>query len=1398
MKNHLKSFLAICLCCIFPLMLSSCSKKHNFSTEWTTDSEYHWHICTDENCNEESDKATHTWDNGTLENHKMVYTCTVCHKQKTEDLAHSYSSWSFDEENHWKECSVDGCTEKIELAEHNFDEGTVSGHNTIYKCQTCGYEKSTPNNHINSKVWSSDDENHWQICTIDGCDEKINLESHNWDKGVVSGHKITYTCLTCEKTKVEDSSHEAIPNHYEYDDENHWEICKINGCNEKMNIVAHDWGEGTLIDHNISYTCKICKAQKTEKAPHTFSNDWTSDNYGHWHACTIEGCTEKSDYYVHALLEDGSCSICGKTITDCEEHNFNLEWTFDDENHWHACSSSTCSVREDFEAHNFDDGVVKGHQKIYTCKCGKVKEVDLDHNVSETWSKNELYHWHICTIEGCGMVLDKSSHNFDEGTLKDHKMTYKCLDCGYEKIVDVEHQFGSEWLSDGEYHWHTCTIDGCTATSEKVAHSWSNADVYDHKNHLTCTICGKTYTEEIPHNYESEWIKNETHHWHICTVSGCTEKEDYAEHTFDEGIIKNHQLVKTCSGCGYEEIIDLEHNFSQEWSKDETHHWHACTVSGCTEKEDYAEHTFDEGTLENHKMHYTCSCGYSKDVDLPHNFSETWSSDETYHWHSCSVDGCTEVGAKEKHILNYMNEDEETITYHCPICDKDIVVSNDKYIKAIENFAKEKYGVKLSDVTIKSKIVVDIKFAELCISKDENGKLYGYGSGTIVEPDKLNELMTVKFLIDGEDAYFYYNKNTNSYDGDTYVKVNLVDYLKTAVIALANKVSLPLDSIIEMLNESKDEISETLTSILDSIKDCYKDNRIKLNEAVKFFVENFFTSVSDEKNVVYTFNFEKIEKFNEYLENTKIKDIINSKFGANTYNALTVVLMQAPGMTVESIVELLKEQGIDVYQILDDIDAKIAEVYAFIMGFMGQGTETIDESATPIEPIEPEEPTMTAPKLEDIINLILEKSGKDIKIGDIGEIITSMKDMTVTDIINLIVQPKQDYTVQDLQIMISEKLTTYGDMTVYQIAESYMIMSVDETNEEEQETNHTIVYSMISSILEMLKTNVSIKFTTDGNGTISNVNINVDFDAFGGTLELIKDYKTEAKYDDLKTELNSLTFGIEFLEKNFKFGYSNYTETIIKNEDGTKVLKYSKEEKKSSSYSSDVYEFVFDEKGNLVTYKNYIEYSYTGTNYTQSYSYTTEASINFENNIEIDKLCGNWLCIYVNDLSGKYEYTSFENNVTTTSVSIPCVLFYYNTLTKEFSLTMSNFEDASHIYEDKDVTIVETSYGYLVCKTCKTCGDKIYIEVLSTLSGSVEETFCEKYDEYVSNNKIENSNIENAYFNLVGTDFYYAYNIESGCFELVDVEDLTLTGTGIYAEDYGKLYSFEYRLFIEK
>ena len=107
-----------------------------------------------------------------------------------------------------------------------------------------------------------------------------------------------------------------------------------------------------------------------------------------------------------------------------------------------------------------------------------------------------------------------------------------------------EHTSGTEWKSDSNNHWHICTVDGCGVIIEdsKAAHTASEwiidtaaTATTDGTKHKECTVCGyvmETATIlatgiEHTHNYSSDWKADADEHWHECS---CGDKANKAAH----------------------------------------------------------------------------------------------------------------------------------------------------------------------------------------------------------------------------------------------------------------------------------------------------------------------------------------------------------------------------------------------------------------------------------------------------------------------------------------------------------------------------------------------------------------------------------------------------------------------------------------------------------------------------------------------------------------------------------------------------------------------------------------------------------------------------------------------------------------------------------------------------
>ncbi|MGN0804086.1 MAG: Ig-like domain-containing protein [Candidatus Coproplasma sp.] len=102
------------------------------------------------------------------------------------------------------------------------------------------------------------------------------------------------------------------------------------------------------------------------------------------------------------------------------------------------------------------------------------------------------------------------------------------------------HTAGTEWQKDATNHWHLCT-SGDGYEMDKGAH------VYDNDEDATCNVCNyeRTITPSHTHTADSVWQKDGTYHWHNCTDTTCTEKLEKAVHVYD------NDEDATCNVCEY-------------------------------------------------------------------------------------------------------------------------------------------------------------------------------------------------------------------------------------------------------------------------------------------------------------------------------------------------------------------------------------------------------------------------------------------------------------------------------------------------------------------------------------------------------------------------------------------------------------------------------------------------------------------------------------------------------------------------------------------------------------------------------------------------------------------------------------------------------------------------------
>ncbi len=116
-------------------------------------------------------------------------------------------------------------------------------------------------------------------------------------------------------------------------------------------------------------------------------------------------------------------------------------------------------------------------------------------------------------------------------------------------------------------------------------------------------------------------------------------KDDAPFGTYEINFIPGNQFTATCVAA----TVTVTHDCvpATTYTTDETHHWKACTVTGCDKEFEKDTHKFENA------CDTTCDvCGYTRTIT--HNYSKT-EKDASQHWTVCSVCNTEEPGSRENH-----------------------------------------------------------------------------------------------------------------------------------------------------------------------------------------------------------------------------------------------------------------------------------------------------------------------------------------------------------------------------------------------------------------------------------------------------------------------------------------------------------------------------------------------------------------------------------------------------------------------------------------------------------------------------------------------------------------------------------------------------------------------------
>lgn len=600
------------------------------------------------------------------------------------------------------------------------------------------------------------------------------------------------------------------------------------------------------------HTCKVCgyyyDDNETDKLEHNYSEKWLYTEEGHYHACIDEGfeslkCNEEKHKFNDVVVlptydtkgyTRHTCEVCGyyydDKFVDELEHNYSKDWSYNETNHYHSC------IDEGYEA------LTNGEEKHkFLVDESAIESASLDDFDFTYMDDSKTYE--ISKYRGTSkkIIIPSSYNGISITSIGDNAFKYNdsletiviggnidrlgdfafygCLNLKNvyilnKKVISIgSDEFGSTWdASDffiyvpeyliNEYNAITADYWQFYCASKGKITSLNSQNLYDY----SCSVCGYKFnksSDETEHNYSNEWSYDEISHYHTCLDEGYESlKTDENNHNFSVSILNPTFESKgytrhTCEVCGYyyddSETDKLEHNYSNEWSYNETNHFHSCIDEGYEElKSNLEEHSIVDEVInptfedEGYIRHICSVCGYYYDDNevevLQHNYSKEWSCDENNHYHSCIDEGYEDLHNNQaSHIYERWNVTKNPTTLEKGLKERTCSVCGYKEIEEIDILPPYKITLDLNGGTSEAITTTSITITHLDKSffkfdlYKENYKFKGWEvnntqvfdkNGNIVNEIDLEDNLTFKAIFAEEVTltinYSLYNPKTNS------------------------------------------------------------------------------------------------------------------------------------------------------------------------------------------------------------------------------------------------------------------------------------------------------------------------------------------------------------------------------------------------------------------------------------------------------------------------------------------------------------------------------------------------------------------------------------------------------------------------------------------------------------
>ena len=643
------------------------------------------------------------------------WTFTIAHPAN-----HVWGSWQHDDTQHWRYCTVPGCTaEKRE----NHTTDTPATCTTKAVCTVCEsqYGEMDAHNHPAAKVTST-------AATAPTCGSKGNeaysycADCHKYfkdgDKNLyddathfdiaalthrsatktaavaptceVGGNLAYWYCADCgnyyaDKDGKLDSTvaynsnasfllnalgHDFSGQPYKTSATEHWQICKHGGCTQESTHQAHAGNEATCVAESKCATCDYkladkdpnnhLQAQKTEAKAPTCTQP---GNDAYWH------CTDCGKYFADKngdMDTSKAYDTNDRFLKSALDHDF-TEKLVDDA---HLKTGATCT---EAAVYYYDCSRCDTHSTADTYSYGDPlghdfteKVTDAAHLKSAATCTESAVYYYDCSRCDTRSTADTYSYGDPLG----HDFT--------EKVVDDAHRKSAATCTEAAVYYYDCSrcdeisADKTFTDGDPLGHDFTEKLVDDAhlKSGATCTEAAVYYYDCSRCDMHSadktftdgdplghSYTKEDTGADHLKSAATCTQDAVY------------YKSCERCGKNGTETFIAADTALGHSYTREDTGAAHLKSAATCTEDAVYYKSC--ERCAENGSETFTAA-----GTALGHDFAgQPYLHDETGHWQTCKRDGCDVTSTAEKHISDEGKITKEPTaavegekTFTCTVC----------------------------------------------------------------------------------------------------------------------------------------------------------------------------------------------------------------------------------------------------------------------------------------------------------------------------------------------------------------------------------------------------------------------------------------------------------------------------------------------------------------------------------------------------------------------------------------------------------------------------------------------------------------------------------------------------------------------------------------------------------